>query len=236
MMDIQSLEIPESIQSISENRYHTVHEVAQLCGVSASQARYWEERFSNLRPRKGKGNRRFYLKKHMLIILMIKHLLKREHLTIDQAIEYFTGKPVKKKIKRPTLVPLDLDYSQVFRITPKFIMGVCDVTINAARRYISSRKAPSMAVKLIYLYANGRVLPDSWNHCFINALGKLEFHGVGEMSESEIVSMEWSRKLYYDQVKSLEHRLEKANQRIKQLEHCLDEANAQMGKVPAAND
>lgn len=235
-MDIQSLDIPESIQSLCEKRYHTLQEVTQLCGVSPSQVRYWERKFSNLNPRKGMGGRRSFLKKHILIIFKIRHLLHQEHLTTDQAIEFLTGKPPKKKIKRSLMVPVGLEYNHVHRVTPKFIMSVCDVTVNAARRYISSRKAPHMAARLIYLFANGRVLPDSWNHCFINASGNLEFNGVGEMSENEIMSMKWSRQIYHDHVKSLEYKLEEANQRIKQLEHYLDEANSKMGKMPAAND
>ena len=45
---------------IPAKRYFTIGEVSELCGVKPHVLRYWEQEFTQLRPMKRRGNRRYY--------------------------------------------------------------------------------------------------------------------------------------------------------------------------------
>ena len=60
-----------ALPSIPAKRYFTIGEVAQLCGVKPHVLRYWEQEFSQLRPMKRRGNRRYYQHHEVLMIRRI---------------------------------------------------------------------------------------------------------------------------------------------------------------------
>ncbi|MCW5320249.1 MerR family transcriptional regulator [Verminephrobacter aporrectodeae subsp. tuberculatae] len=71
--------------SIPAKRYFTIGEVAQLCGVKPHVLRYWEQEFTQLRPMKRRGNRRYYQHHEVLMIRRIRNLLYEQGFTINGA-------------------------------------------------------------------------------------------------------------------------------------------------------
>ncbi len=66
-------------------RYFTIGEVADLCGVKPHVLRYWEQEFTQLRPMKRRGNRRYYQHHEVLMIRRIRDLLYDQGFTISGA-------------------------------------------------------------------------------------------------------------------------------------------------------
>ena len=73
------------LPSIPAKRYFTIGEVAQLCGVKPHVLRYWEQEFTQLRPMKRQGNRRYYQHHEVLMIRRIRDLLYDQGFTISGA-------------------------------------------------------------------------------------------------------------------------------------------------------
>lgn len=77
----QQAELPP----IPEKIYFTIGEASKLCMLEQHVLRYWEQEFSQLKPVKRQGNRRYYQRKDILFIRRIKHLLYSEGFTIEGA-------------------------------------------------------------------------------------------------------------------------------------------------------
>ncbi|GAB4215073.1 MAG: hypothetical protein Fur007_12440 [Rhodoferax sp.] len=78
---------------IPSKRYFTIGEVSALCDVKPHVLRYWEQEFSQLRPIKRQGNRRYYQRHEVFLIRRIRELLYDEGFTISGA---------RNKIQGPT--------------------------------------------------------------------------------------------------------------------------------------
>lgn len=78
---------PELIElpPIPAKRYFTIGEVSELCGVKAHVLRYWEQEFTQLKPVKRRGNRRYYQHHEVLLIRRIRELLYEQGFTISGA-------------------------------------------------------------------------------------------------------------------------------------------------------
>jgi DNA-binding transcriptional MerR regulator len=76
-----NLELPP----IPSKRYFTIGEVSELCGVKAHVLRYWEQEFSQLKPVKRGGNRRYYQHHEVMLIRRIRQLLYEDGFTISGA-------------------------------------------------------------------------------------------------------------------------------------------------------
>ncbi len=74
-----------SLPDISPKRYFTIGEVSELCGVKPYVLRYWEQEFTQLRPMKRRGNRRYYQHHEVLLIRRIRDLLYEQGFTISGA-------------------------------------------------------------------------------------------------------------------------------------------------------
>lgn len=74
-----------SLPSIPAKRYFTIGEVGELCGVKPHVLRYWEQEFTQLRPVKRRGNRRYYQHHEVLMIRRIRELLYEQGFTISGA-------------------------------------------------------------------------------------------------------------------------------------------------------
>ena len=70
---------------IPAKRYFTIGEVSELCGVKPHVLRYWEQEFTQLKPVKRRGNRRYYQHHEVLLVRRIRELLYREGFTISGA-------------------------------------------------------------------------------------------------------------------------------------------------------
>jgi len=74
-----------SLPPIPAKRYFTIGEVSELCGVKPHVLRYWEQEFTQLRPMKRRGNRRYYQHHEVLMIRRIRDLLYDQGFTISGA-------------------------------------------------------------------------------------------------------------------------------------------------------
>ena len=70
---------------IPAKRYFTIGEVSDLCGVKPHVLRYWEQEFTQLKPVKRRGNRRYYQHHEVLLIRRIRDLLYDQGFTISGA-------------------------------------------------------------------------------------------------------------------------------------------------------
>ena len=73
------------LPSIPAKRYFTIGEVSELCGVKPHVLRYWEQEFSQLKPVKRRGNRRYYQRHDVVLIREIRGLLYEQGFTIGGA-------------------------------------------------------------------------------------------------------------------------------------------------------
>ena len=80
-------ELPE----IPAKRYFTIGEVSELCEVKPHVLRYWEQEFSQLKPVKRRGNRRYYQRQDVLLIRQIRSLLYEQGFTIGGARQRMAG-------------------------------------------------------------------------------------------------------------------------------------------------
>ncbi len=75
----------QELPPIPAKRYFTIGEVSELCGVKAHVLRYWEQEFTQLKPVKRSGNRRYYQHHEVLLIRRIRELLYGQGFTISGA-------------------------------------------------------------------------------------------------------------------------------------------------------
>lgn len=76
---------PIALPPIPAKRYFTIGEVSELCGVKPHVLRYWEQEFTQLKPVKRRGNRRYYQHHEVLLIRRIRELLYEQGFTISGA-------------------------------------------------------------------------------------------------------------------------------------------------------
>ncbi len=75
----------KALPAIPAKRYFTIGEVSELCGVKPYVLRYWEQEFTQLKPMKRRGNRRYYQHHEVLLIRRIRELLYDQGFTISGA-------------------------------------------------------------------------------------------------------------------------------------------------------
>jgi DNA-binding transcriptional MerR regulator len=89
-----------ALPSIPAKRYFTIGEVSELCGVKPHVLRYWEQEFTQLKPVKRRGNRRYYQHHEVLLIRRIRELLYEQGFTINGArnrLDERSGRSAKKE-------------------------------------------------------------------------------------------------------------------------------------------
>ena len=83
-----------ALPPIPAKRYFTIGEVSELCGVKPHVLRYWEQEFTQLKPVKRRGNRRYYQHHEVLLIRKIRELLYEQGFTISGARNRLDGAEV----------------------------------------------------------------------------------------------------------------------------------------------
>lgn len=104
---------PTVLPPIPAKRYFTIGEVSDLCGVKPHVLRYWEQEFTQLKPVKRRGNRRYYQHHEVLLIRRIRELLYEQGFTISGARNRLDGRigqmedvePVPEAPAVPTIAP-----------------------------------------------------------------------------------------------------------------------------------
>ena len=103
------LSLNSSLPIIPAKRYFTIGEVSELCGVKPHVLRYWEQEFTQLKPLKRRGNRRYYQHHEVLLIRRIRELLYEHGFTINGARNRL-DEPVPLKVSK---AEAGLDLGQV---------------------------------------------------------------------------------------------------------------------------
>ncbi|HVJ11383.1 MAG TPA: MerR family transcriptional regulator [Burkholderiales bacterium] len=93
---------------IPAKRYFTIGEVSELCGVKPHVLRYWEQEFTQLKPVKRRGNRRYYQHHEVLLIRRIRELLYEEGFTISGARNRLDNSRVEAEEKPEPSAPREL--------------------------------------------------------------------------------------------------------------------------------
>jgi DNA-binding transcriptional MerR regulator len=100
---------------IPAKRYFTIGEVSELCGVKPHVLRYWEQEFTQLKPVKRRGNRRYYQHHEVLLIRRIRELLYEQGFTISGARNKLDGHvneepPLESIVEE---IPVSMDAQQI---------------------------------------------------------------------------------------------------------------------------
>ena len=101
-------ELHVALPPIPAKRYFTIGEVSDLCGVKPHVLRYWEQEFSQLKPVKRRGNRRYYQHHEVLLIRRIRELLYEQGFTIGGArnkLNLGAGRVINEEVLHEDLEP-----------------------------------------------------------------------------------------------------------------------------------
>ena len=87
----------KELPPIPAKRYFTIGEVSDLCGVKPHVLRYWEQEFTQLKPVKRRGNRRYYQRHDVLMVRQIRGPLYEQGYTIGGARLRLEGEGAKQE-------------------------------------------------------------------------------------------------------------------------------------------
>jgi len=93
---------------IPNKRYFTIGEVSDICVVKSHVLRYWEQEFPSLKPVKRRGNRRYYQRHDVLLILQIRSLLYDQGYTIGGARQKLSGESSKQDVSQSQQIVLQM--------------------------------------------------------------------------------------------------------------------------------
>jgi DNA-binding transcriptional MerR regulator len=104
---------------IPAKRYFTIGEVSDLCAVKPHVLRYWEQEFTQLKPVKRRGNRRYYQHHEVLLIRRIRDLLYEQGFTINGARHRLESEPAEPRAAaRPTPSTMSVPAPAPIAVTP----------------------------------------------------------------------------------------------------------------------
>ena len=106
------------LPTIPGKRYFTIGEVSDLCAVKPHVLRYWEQEFSQLKPLKRRGNRRYYQRQDVILIRQIRGLLYEQGFTIGGARQRLTSDDAKDDSNQSQQIikQLRMELDEVFDI------------------------------------------------------------------------------------------------------------------------
>ena len=108
--------IEQQLPSIPGKRYFTISEASGLCEVKPHVLRYWEQEFSQLKPIKRKGNRRYYQRHDVLLIRQIKELLYENGYTILGAKQKLNTEEISKQSKKSAFKEIEQEVQDLLDI------------------------------------------------------------------------------------------------------------------------
>ena len=118
-MESRSPSKKAELPPIPAKRYFTIGEVSELCGVKPHVLRYWEQEFTQLKPVKRRGNRRYYQHHEVLLIRRIRELLYEQGFTISGArnrLDESMRERANHRDKTETLAPIGAtDFARIRR-------------------------------------------------------------------------------------------------------------------------
>jgi len=85
--EVQGSSVPDR-DVLYKRQYYTMRETADMFGVNQSLLRYWENEFTQLKPRKNRKGDRYFRPQDIESLQLIFHLLKVRKFTIEGAKEY----------------------------------------------------------------------------------------------------------------------------------------------------
>ncbi len=201
-------------------------EVVEQLSISRSTLDLWLQHLPMIRPKAfGRQQRKRFYPRHLNLLSDVRYM--RQSGMSLRAIRYdLTWRFRRSSSGRPASAPAEPEgvkrerwmLETTHKPTAAEIVRHAHVTPRTANRYLSAGSAPYAVGALTDLHVRGRVLPSTWQYCFINARGNLEIHSAGEVSETDILNMSWERNLHHAQVTRLHRELEDAKARIAELE------------------
>ena len=121
----------KALPSIPAKRYFTIGEVSELCGVKPYVLRYWEQEFTQLKPMKRRGNRRYYQHHEVLLIRRIRDLLYDQGFTISGARNRLSDAP-------PPAAEVALEEDETGGLSMAETAVAADRAVNAERLHMAS--------------------------------------------------------------------------------------------------
>ena len=103
----------KALPAIPAKRYFTIGEVSDLCGVKPYVLRYWEQEFTQLKPMKRRGNRRYYQHHEVLLIRRIRELLYEQGFTISGARNRLSETPQPRHLEPSPIDGLDVEVTDL---------------------------------------------------------------------------------------------------------------------------
>ncbi len=113
MNDRAAKPVLATLPPIPAKRYFTIGEVSELCGVKPHVLRYWEQEFTQLKPVKRRGNRRYYQHHEVLLIRRIRELLYEQGFTISGARNKLDARALNEPSQQPPEEPVVADLARV---------------------------------------------------------------------------------------------------------------------------
>lgn len=113
----------KALPAIPAKRYFTIGEVSDLCGVKPYVLRYWEQEFTQLKPMKRRGNRRYYQHHEVLLIRRIRELLYEQGFTISGARNRLSESS-SARVEPPAIDGLDVEVTEI-------IDGIEEINLDA---------------------------------------------------------------------------------------------------------
>ncbi|MCB5188053.1 MerR family transcriptional regulator [Methylobacillus caricis] len=122
---------------IPAKRYFTIGEVSELCGVKPHVLRYWEQEFTQLKPVKRRGNRRYYQHHEVLLIRRIRELLYEQGFTISGARNRLDDHAASGMVASNVIEKLPVDSQRdEAAVIPKVEVGYDFITLRAELREV----------------------------------------------------------------------------------------------------
>ncbi len=127
----------DELPPIPAKRYFTIGEVSELCGVKPHVLRYWEQEFTQLRPVKRRGNRRYYQHHEVLLARRIRELLYQDGFTINGARHRLDDPSALKLNDRNAPMNTPVDESRKVQSAAQFGLQV-DMQTSLLRKEITA--------------------------------------------------------------------------------------------------
>ena len=134
-----------ALPSIPAKRYFTIGEVSELCRVKPYVLRYWEQEFTQLKPMKRRGNRRYYQHHEVLLVRRIRDLLYDQGFTISGARNRLTDQATLLRESAAALLPgIDDDMDP---IDPIELIGATTSAVSAGALQTTALRAELLSIR-----------------------------------------------------------------------------------------